>query len=227
MLLADVTSDGDMRGYAQFDAERLAAVVAATEGPVGDSVPLLLGTGYLAFTVDQGPDTERYQGIVHLDGDHLADCAVHYFRQSEQIDAALKVAAGRIEYPGGDSSWRAASLMVQRLPAEGPAGPIDADGWNRTRILMSSVTDAELLDPDLSTERLLFRLFHEDGVRVYRTSPLQAVCRCSAERVETVLRAMDRDRLEELKIGGVIIVTCEFCGREYRYGDADLGRLEE
>ncbi len=226
MLVADVTSAGDMRGYAQFDDEKLAAVVAEHDGPVGDSVPLLLGAGYLAFTVDQGSNTERYQGIVHLEGTHLADCAVYYFKQSEQIDASIKVAAGRIDYPGGKSAWRAASLMVQRLPAEDAAQTVDTDGWNRTRILMSSVTDAELLDPDLTPGDLLLRLFHEDGVRVFATSPLQAECRCSENRVENVLRAIDQEQLADLKIDGKVLITCEFCGRRYEFSDADVEALQ-
>ena len=227
LLVADVTSGGDMRGYAQYDADRLDAVVTAHDGPVGDSVPLLLGAGYLAFTVDQGTHTERYQGIVQLDGDQFGDCAAHYFEQSEQIAATLRVAAGRIDYPGGRSAWRAASLMVQRLPAEEAVPLTDPDGWNRVRLLMDSVTDAELLDPDLPHGDLLFRLFHEDGVRVFDNAPLRAACRCSHDRVVDVLRALDRGERDDLKTDDDgVVVTCEFCGREYRFADADLDALE-
>ena len=227
LLVADVTSGGDMRGYAQYDADRLDALIAGHDGPVGDSVPLLLGAGYLAFTVDQGANTERYQGIVSLDGAQLGDCAAHYFVQSEQIAASLRVGAGRIDYPGGRSAWRAASLMVQRLPAEENALSVDPDGWNRVRVLMDSVTDAEMLDPDLPHGDLLFRLFHEDGVRVFETAPLRAACRCSRGRVVDVLRALDSGDRDDLKADdGAVVVTCEFCGREYRFADADLDTLD-
>ncbi|MCP4329857.1 MAG: molecular chaperone Hsp33 [Alphaproteobacteria bacterium] len=226
MLVADMTSDGDMRGYAQYDGERLDRLIASHDGPIGDSVPLLLGEGYLAFTVDQGAGSDRYQGIVHLDGAQLGQCAAHYFKQSEQIDAALKVAAGRIDYAGGSSAWRAASLMVQRLPADGKV-EIDPDGWNRARVPMSSVSDAELLDPDLPPTDLLFRLFHEDGVRVFKTAPLRAQCRCSRARVENVLRAFDRSELDELDEDGKLVVTCEFCGRMYRFDDDTIAALNE
>jgi len=224
MLVADMTSDGDMRGYAQFDSSRLSQG-AANKAARTDSVPDLLGQGYLAFTVDQGANTERYQGIVRLEGKSLAACAEHYFAQSEQIEAALRIAAGRIDYADGSSAWRAAGLMIQRLPDEGGiAGQrtIDPDAWNRTHILMESVTDAELLDPALAPNDVLYRLFHEDGVRVYEPAALQARCRCSRQRVGTVLTAIGRDDLAELEVGGVIMVTCEFCGRDYRFSESDL-----
>ena len=201
LLVADVTSGGDMRGYAQYEPGRLDAVATAHDGPIGDSVPLLLGAGYLAFTVDQGAGTERYQGIVQLDGAQLGDCAAHYFRQSEQIAASLRVAAGRIDYPGRRSAWRASSLMVQRLPMEEDALSADPDGWNRVRALMGSVTDSELLDPDLPDGDLLFSLFHEDGVRVFEPAPLNAACRCSRDRVVVMLRALDDVDRDDLHVG--------------------------
>ncbi len=223
LLVADVTSGGNMRGYAQYDADRLDAVVAAADGPAGDSVPRLLGAGYLAFTVDQGPGTERYQGIVQLDGDRLGDCVAHYFEQSEQIAASLRVAAGRIDYPGGRSAWRAAGLMIQRLPAEAGAPSFDTEGWNRARALMASVTDAEMLDPDLPHGDLLYRLFHEDGVRIFETAPLDAACRCSRDRVIDMMRALDSGDHDDLRTDdGNVVVTCEFCGREYSLDDAEL-----
>ena len=117
--------------------------------------------------------------------------------------------------------------MVQRLPAEEAAESVDADGWNRVRVLMDSVTDAELLDPDLAHGDLLYHLFHEDGVRVFETAPLHAACRCSRGRVVDVLRALDRGDRDDLKADdGSVVVTCEFCGRAYRFADADLDALE-
>jgi len=230
LLVADVTSAGAIRGYAQYDAERLAkAIEAAPAGAsgLGDSVPRLLGAGHLAFTVDQGEHTDRYQGIVELQGATLAECAHHYFRQSEQVEAGLKVAVARCPDDSGIARWRGGSLMIQRLPPEGDAARRDAaeDGWRRAVILMSSSTSRELVDPGLAPEALLFRLFHEDGVRAYRRHDLMARCRCSRERVETVLRMMPADELATMKIDGHIIVTCQFCSAAYDFDEREIAAL--
>jgi molecular chaperone Hsp33 len=221
LLVADATSAGQMRGYAQFDAPAVAAVAEADPDP---SVPRLFGGGYLAFTVDQGPHTERYQGIVELAGMTLAECIHAYFRQSEQLQAAILIAAR----PGaGAIGWRAGALMLQRLPPEGPEQEREAadESWRRAITLMGSCTAGELTDPGLAPEDLLYRLFHEDGVRVYRPVELKAECRCSRERVERVLAAMSAEDLEEMTVEGRIFVTCEFCGRTYDFDEADLARL--
>ena len=230
LLVADVTSAGAVRGYAQYDEEKLAKALAAAPGGasgIGDSVPRLLGAGHLAFTVDQGEHTDRYQGIVELEGATLAECAHHYFRQSEQVEAGLKVAVAR--WPDGDGTarWRGGSLMIQRLPPEGDPAKRDAaeDGWRRAVILMSSSTSRELVDPDLAPEALLFRLFHEDGVRAYRHHDLAARCRCSRERVETVLRMMPADELATMKIDGHIVVTCQFCSAVYDFDEDEVAAL--
>jgi molecular chaperone Hsp33 len=224
MIVADVSTDGAVRGYAQYDQSKLDAV--ATSGATADlSVPRLLGAGYIAFTVDQGEETDRYQGIVELAGATLADCAQHYFRQSEQIQAGIKLAVGKTG-PGG--SWRAGGLMLQRVPPEGGYGVIAddvEDGWRRVMVLMSSATPGELVDPGLAPHRLLFRLFHEDGVRVYDTHPLEARCRCSRERIERILRAFPADELDDMQKERVTTVTCEFCSRRYTFDADEIGRL--
>jgi molecular chaperone Hsp33 len=220
LMVADVTSDGDVRGYAQFDAERLAAVAATGNGG-SLSVPRLLGAGYLAFTVDQGSHTERYQGIVELIGATLADCVHHYFQQSEQLDAVVKVAAGRAR--GG---WRAGALMLQRLPPSAGAADDVEDGWRRTLAFMASSTPEELLDAQLAPNDLLYRLFHEDGVRVFSTADLRPGCRCSRERVERVLRSLPDDDLETFKVDGLISVTCEFCSASYDFTDGEVAALK-
>ena len=224
LMVADVTSGGDVRGYAQFDAARLAALTASAGA--GLSVPRLLGAGHLAFTVDQGEHTERYQGIVELTGATLVECIHHYFRQSEQLEAGIKLAVS------GERGWRAGVLMLQRLPGEGldddgEEGELENadDGWRRALALMASATSAELTDPALAPNDLLYRLFHEDGVRVFTPLSLRAGCRCSRGRVEDMLRALPRDDVEHLKVEGLIDVTCEFCNRHYRFDDADLARF--
>jgi molecular chaperone Hsp33 len=232
MMVVDVTSGGAIRGYAQFDAGRVAAI----DDPQ-PSVPKLLGAGYLAFTVDQGSNTERYQGIVELTGATLAECAHHYFRQSEQFEAGLKVAAAETRGSDGASAWRAGALMVQRLPsddaagsAEGrPAAPpalgaLDAleEGWRRAMILVGSATADELVDPELAPWKLVDRLFLSEGVKIFRPHDLVHACRCSRARAATVLRALPRAELDELKIDGKLIVTCEFCNADHVFDYDDV-----
>jgi molecular chaperone Hsp33 len=222
LIVADVSTDGAVRGYAQYDQPKLAA---ADDGKAAPSVPRLLGAGYIAFTVDQGEETDRYQGIVELAGATLADCAQHYFRQSEQIQAGIKLAVGKTG-PGG--GWRAGGLMLQRVPPEGGYGVIAddvEDGWRRAMVLMSSATSGELVDPNLAPHRLLFRLFHEDGVRVFDTHRLEARCRCSRERIETILRAFPADELDDMQKEHVTTVTCEFCSRRYTFDAEEISRL--
>ncbi len=224
LLVADVTTAGAVRGYAQYDAAKL----AETTGSGGTtSVPRLLGAGYLAFTVDQGEDTERYQGIVALEGATLAECIHHYFRQSEQIAAGIKVAVDR----GADGAWRGGCLLVQKLPDGerseflGTREELE-DGWRRALILMGSATSQELTDPELEPEDLLFRLFHEDGVRVFRTHSVRAECRCSRERIDRVLRSLPYDERKDLgEDDGSVTVTCQFCNASYRFERDDVAAI--
>lgn len=227
LLVTDITSDGAVRGYAQFDAARLAALVAAGSSL---SVPHLCGRGTMAFTVDQGPDTERYQGVVALEGATLADCAHHYFRASEQIRTAIKIAAVPHMAATG-SSWHAAALLLQQLPSRELVAELDADEreerWRKALILLGSASTGEMLDAALPSERLLFRLFHEDGVRVFAQRRLEDRCRCSRARVDSVLRSIPRTELDDMKEAesGEVVVTCEFCARKYAYADRDLASL--
>lgn len=232
LMVADITSSGDVRAYAQYDAEKLAALAAAApDGVVGDSVPHLLGSGYLAFTVDQGPDTERYQGIVDLDGATLADCLHHYFRQSEQIDAAIKVAVARQPAGAGATAeprggWQVGGLMVQRLPkAQSVDEEEREEGWREAVILMGSATNHELLDPALHPDALLYRLFHEPGVRVYKPMALRSACRCSNARVSVMLKSFPKEEIESMKVDDKVVVTCEFCRRAYTYDQNEIDSL--
>jgi molecular chaperone Hsp33 len=222
LLVADVKTDGAVRGYAQYDAKRLGEIVPETgESP---SVPKLLGAGYIAFTVDQGDDTERYQGIVSITGATLAECAQHYFRQSEQLQAGLKLAVARAD----EGKWRAGGLMLQRVPPEGGYTVIAddvEDAWRRVMVLMSSATSAELVAPDLPPRRLLWRLFHEEGVRVYQTHAVEARCRCSRERIAGILKAFPADEIDEMKKEPVTTVTCEFCNTRYDFSATELAEI--
>ncbi|MEQ8666856.1 MAG: Hsp33 family molecular chaperone HslO [Rhodospirillales bacterium] len=224
VLMADVSSDGDFRCYARYDADRVAEVAATDSAP---SLPRLLGKGHIAFTVDQGPDTERHQGITEITGGSLVDCAHNYFRQSEQTLTALSVAAD----PGGDTAPSAGVVMIQRMPSASPLGEdaperdLEDEDWRRSVILMGSVTPQELLDTGLAPQDLLFRLFHEDGVRMYTAYTVSNVCRCSDDRVGATLRSLRRSELDEMADDGVITVTCEFCKTDYVYDEDALDAL--
>jgi molecular chaperone Hsp33 len=218
MMVVDVTSEGAMRGYAGFDRERMETLMAA--GDAQPSVPQLFGQGHLAFTVDQGGYSERYQGIVALTGDTLADCLQHYFMQSEQLQSGIVLAAGR-----RGAHWVSAALVLQRLPEEAVHAIEDEDDWRRAMVLQASCSEDELLDDSLGFHNLLYRLFHEEGVRVFEPRPLKEGCRCSRAKLENVLKSMPRAEIEDLKSDGAVEVTCEFCTRHYRFDDDDLDRI--
>ncbi|MEM7444946.1 MAG: Hsp33 family molecular chaperone [Pseudomonadota bacterium] len=221
VLVADVTSQGAIRGYAGYDSDGVQRTAPDAEA---GAITSWLGKGHLAFTVDQGEHTQRYQGIVELTGDTLAECLQHYFRQSEQIDAGIQLAVGASA--AGD--WRGAGLMIQRLPGtQVNALPADReDDWRRAMVLMASVTSDELLDPSLPSGDLLYRLFHEDGVRVFDPVTLEAVCRCSDDKVTKVLAALPKDEVADLTAeDGKVHVTCEFCTRDYAFSPEQLEKL--
>ncbi len=215
LIMADITSDGAMRAYAKCREDADLSSVDSV------SIPQLIGAGHMAFTVDQGPDTDRYQGIVELTGPTLAECAQNYFRQSEQLETAIVIVSN--PNAAGDAS-RAAGLMIQRLPTE-KDGELEVESWHRAVVLMSSIKAEELLDPALSASQVLYRLYHEDGVRLYTQNHLRNECRCSGDRVSSTLRAFPRSEIEEMAEDGRITVTCEFCRTDYVYDNAKLEDL--
>jgi molecular chaperone Hsp33 len=231
LLVTDLTTDGALRGYAQFDSWKLAVALGAGNHEAPDGyVPKLFGRGRLSFTVDQGQHTERYQGVVPLEGATLADCAHTYFRQSEQLPTGIKITARR-SVADGVGHWRAAALMVQQMP-EFDAGRIDVDreqredDWRKAVILMASATEAEMLDANLPANALLYRLFHQERPRQFERRRFVARCRCSRQRIDRVLRSIRREELDDMRDpSGRVVVKCEFCSTEYAYDDGDLDRI--
>lgn len=221
LVVVDMTSDGDLRAYARFEAGRLDPQSSPSDG----SIPRLFGAGHMSFTVDQGPETERYQGITTLEGATLSDCAHTYFRQSEQLETAIKICA--TDTAPDAAAPRAAALMVQRLPPESANDADAEDDWRRSVVLMSSATPRELLAVDLSSSQLLYRLFHEDGVRVFRQRPLRHRCRCSRQRVSMTLRSFPAGELRDMADDGRIVVTCEFCRASYAFSLDQIGAESE
>lgn len=216
MLVADVTSGGHIRACATFKKDAGVACSSWTQDRAE-----LLGKGYMAFTVDQGEDMDRYQGIVEL-RETLVSSVQHYFSQSEQINTGLVVQVGKV-----DGKWRACGIMVQEMPDEThrynqDIASLDEDDWRRTMILLGSVKPEEMLSPDLTDEDLLFRLFHEEGVRVYEPLQLEDVCRCNPERIQTILTTMPDEDLDHMAEGEKIKMTCEFCSREYAFDPNDI-----
>lgn len=230
-LVVNYETAGNMRGYASFDAERLAALDLKHAHP-----GQLLGRGHLAMTIDQGRDMERYQGIVEMNGGSLSDAAHEYFRASEQLPTFIRLSVAR-HFTGGGWHWRAGGLMVQHVTPEGgrqAPPPVDDkgneglpgeedDNWQRVQMLAATVEDHELIDPSLSAERLLYRLFHEEGVRAAPGKPLRMACRCSRETVGVFLQRFGSAELADMKdADGSVTVTCEFCATPYHFTEADL-----
>lgn len=232
MIVADFMSPNGVRGYARFNRKKLDELASPSQQD-------LLGKGYLAMTVDQGSDMERYQGIVPLDGTTLAAAADAYFKQSEQIPTRLRLVSGPLMARGEKTThWRAGAIMVQHLPAEGGMSPVqfssgdnpkgeepvaEDDNWVKAKLLLDTVEDHELLDPTLTTEELLYRLYHEDGVTVYPASTITRHCTCSAETVETMLRNFSEDDRKDMVENGEIKVVCEFCSSTYHFAPETLG----
>ncbi len=223
-IVADATTDGKIRAYASFD-EQGVKKLAKRKQDKEHSFFYLLGDGYVSFTVDQDrDDIERYQGIVELQGESLMDSVRYYFAQSEQIQTDFI-----LQTHPQDSQWRTGAIMIQHMPNDKKgeiAEDLSEEDWNRSSLLMHTCKEHELLSPNLSAQDLLFRLFHEEGVRVYPTFPLHHVCRCSRERVENIIRTLPDDEVQDiLKEQGKIEVNCEFCSRNYSFEKEDIEKL--
>src|SRR5580765_5518891 len=233
-MIVDFQAPDRLRAYARFDAKRLKE---------GQDSGALLGRGHLAMTIDQGPDMSRYQGMVALEGGGLEDAAHEYFLRSEQIPTRVRLAVGE-EWRGGEGPrhrWRAGGMLLQFIPkaperarqadlhpGDAPEGAAthavaEDDAWVEGQSLIATVEDVELIDPDLSGERLLYRLFHERGVRVFSPLVLQAKCSCSRDAVSAMLRSFDpKDRADMVK-DNKVVVTCEFCSSVYQFTPHEAG----
>ncbi len=219
MLLADCTDTGALRGYARAKQQKLEALLETDPTPVASQ---LLGGGYLAFTVDQGPDQNRHQGIVAIEGGNLADMALHYFRTSEQLQCFVHLACEQTA-----EGWRAGALILEKIAGAGGVDPsLDAEAqdesWRTATVLAATVTDAELLDDNLSPERLLYRLFHSVGVAADRARALSYGCRCSRARLVGILEGFPPDDLDHMAVDGDIVMTCEFCNYDFRFQRQDV-----
>lgn len=210
-VVADYDTSGGLRGYCGFDAT---AVAEAAKGFARPGARSLLGKGHFMMTVDQGPDMDRYQGVTAIEGETLALCAEQYFAQSEQTPTRVRLAVGQAS-PQDGAAWRAGGMLIQYVASDDARGSTE-EAWVRTQAFFETVGEDELTDPDLASRTLLWRLFHEDGVRVFGSTPLFAFCRCNQERIETVLKSFDdTERAEMIEADGKIHVTCEYCSKTY------------
>lgn len=226
MLVADVTHRGEMRAYASFDEHGVKKLVKRKKGTESGNYQLL-GKGYIAFTVDQGISENRYQGIVELKGDSIVEAVQHYLTQSEQIKTSFKLAV----HPQ-DGHWRAGAIMIQQMPEDDAGRKVDAetslDDWTRAVMLLDTCSDGEMLSPLLHSADVLYRLFNEDGVRIYSPTHLRFQCRCSRAKVENILRTIPQAELEEIcEREGHVSIKCEFCSEEYVFNGNELNEVYE
>lgn len=231
-MVVDIVAPEKVRAYARFNRGRLADAGKASSGA-------LLGEGHLAMTVELGDEGRRYQGVVALNGGSLEDAAHTYFKNSEQIPTRVRLAVGEEMLPGEKTRWRSGGLLVQFLPPEASRAqrdidPGDApegtpkndvkedDAWVEAQSLVETVEDHELLDSSLSSERLLWRLFNERGVRVFEPQEVVAHCSCSRDRVTDMLKSFPPEDRADMVKDGKIVVTCEFCGRVYPFDPGEF-----
>jgi len=225
MLVADITHQGHLRAYAQYDSQKVARA--------GVGSALLLGKGHLAFTIDPGNGQDRHQGIVEIIGRDMASVVEHYFHQSEQIKTHFEVFVRQ----NAEGIWQAAAVMLQRLPEQGgyaansnliggePAEEASAEDWRRAVLLLQTLGEAEIFDQTLSNATLLHRLFHEEGLQGEASHPITDHCRCSRQRVAMVLSTLTPEELAAMRVNKIVEVTCEFCSTRYDFSESQLTNL--
>lgn len=217
MLLAEYHTDGGVRGYAGFDAGQVAGLSAAKP-----SARALLGDGQLAMTIDRGPEFDRYQSLVPLVGNTLGEATEHYFNTSEQLPTRVKLAVAALRVPGRKEGWRMGGAILQPLAGDSTRGDTRED-WDYGRALFDTLELAELVDPSLSIGQLLFRLFHEDGVRLFPPQVLSRHCPCEREMLAKLVASFPRDDRAEMKeTDGRVRVTCEYCSRHFLFTDSEI-----
>ena len=218
-VVADYDTSGALRGYCRFDAERVADAAKGFARPGAGS---LLGEGVFIMTVDQGPDMDRYQGVTAIEGETLALCAETYFAQSEQIPTRVRLAVGQAN-TGEGPHWRAGGLLIQNVAEDEARGPTH-EAWRTAQALFETVGEHELIDPTICSQTLLWRLFHEDGVRVFDAQPLSGFCRCSNDKIIGMLGSFPpEERVGMVEPDGQIHVTCEYCSRTYTLSPEAIG----
>jgi molecular chaperone Hsp33 len=215
LLLAQCTSGLGVRGLARYQEDAQSIAVSSAESRVVD----LIGAGNLTVTLETDEGAQRYQGIVPITGERLAESLQGYFENSEQLPTRLWLYA---------DAQGASGMLLQRLPGEGggsPAGDAEVDdAWRRVQLIGDTLTREELAT--LTDREILRRLFNEDDVRLFEPSPVYFRCRCSRERVAGMLQGLGESETREvLAERGVVEVRCDFCNRAYVFDAVDVARL--
>lgn len=217
-VVADYDTRGGLRGFCRYDEEAVAQLVAENEGKfVSLGAQSLLGKGTFIMTLDAENHAERYQGITPIEGESLALCAEHYFAQSEQVPTHIKLAVSHEPGPDG-KRWRAAGAMIQAIAGDETRGDTK-ESFQHIRALFETLGEEELTDFELPADRLLYRLFHEDGVRLSALKGVFKLCRCSQERVEGLVQSFSAEEQREmLEDDGKVHITCEYCSKTFLVG---------
>ena len=205
LTVIDVTDGGHMRGYAQFNPEKFGS---------NDTFKDLLGQGYLGFTIDQGLNSDRYQGIVSLNHDGLSQALEHYFDQSEQLATRLCIASEKTR----EGTWKSSALLLQQLPTQN----VSQETWTHIDALLNTLFPEEFLDFSIPCDTLLTRLFHEGSLTVFDPLFLKAQCRCSKERIRDFLATLIPGEIEALLEKEQLKMTCEFCNHRYTFNRKDI-----
>lgn len=219
-VVAEFVSGEGVRGFAKIDREAVEGVLADSPAP-DRLMERLLGKGAFALTLDYGPDKDQYQGVVPLEGTSLSEVAEGYFAQSEQTPTRLRIAVGESWKEGEAGGWRGGGALLQSVAGDETRGSAEED-WDHVRALFETVEDAELLDPDLSAGGLLFRLFNEDGVRLFEPTPVARRCSCERGRLLGIVASFPADDRAEMEVDGEIVMTCEYCNRDWRFEPGEV-----
>lgn len=224
-LVVDYATDGkgeaSLRGYAAYDD-------ALADKIIPQSLENIFGEGYMMITIDQGKYMERYQGITALTGDNLACAAEEYFAVSEQVKTHVRLECEK----NSDGAWRAGAMMIQHVAKKTTDQQKDAiqntgadhhdENWHNAYVMLKSLKKSELLDDSLSLQTLLMRLYHEIGVRVFDPLKLVNGCRCSEQKLRSVISKFSPKELQDIAEEGIIKMTCEFCKTEHKFNVKNL-----
>ncbi len=225
MVVVDVNSEGQIRACATFDEQKIlkAQELRKTVGEI-EPAPHFMGEGILAFTVDQGPETDLYQGIVDLQGKDLSECAMRYFKQSEQIETYLQLFLQAPQHP--NDGWKSAGVLLQKLPHTGGKTEETAENmdeaWNQAVVFMQSLQSNEIFNPELSSAEILHRLYHSDNLQITQSREYTFHCRCSREKLLNTLYAMKNEDIEDMCENNKITATCHFCGTQYSFDKGEI-----
>lgn len=214
-VVADYDTRGGLRAFCRYDDDELKALIAANASEFTSlGARALIGKGTFIMTLDPDGQMDRYQGVTPIEGDSLSLCAEHYFAQSEQIPTQIKLAVSR-EESGNGPVWRAAGAMIQAIAGDASRGET-REAFDHIRALFETLGEDELTDFALETERLLYRLFHEDGVRLSTFKDVYQQCRCSQERVESLVQSFSPEEQNDMiEPDGKVHITCEYCSKTY------------